>query len=134
MKIFDVQGIEIKAPVSKVFDYIADPKHLPEWTNAFKKVHDGHAVLQTSNGSVDVKLEINTSKIHGTIDWILTFPDRSVVTPYSRVLDSGKGSSIYSFVLLAPPVPLEQIEGALEQQTEVLREELLNLVKILEKS
>jgi hypothetical protein len=134
MMIFDVQNIEIKESVSKVFDYIANPNNLPAWTSAFKKVQNGYAVLQTPNGSIEITLKVNTSKAHGTIDWIMIFPDGSLSTAYSRVVDSGKGSSIYSFVILAPPVSLEKIEGALQQQTKILREELLSLSKILEKS
>jgi hypothetical protein len=133
MKIFDVQGIEIKAPVSDVFNYIADPRNLPKWTHAFKAVSDGQALLETPNGFIEIKLEVKASKAQGTIDWVMTFPDGSVSTAYSRVVDSGRGSSIYSFVLLAPPVPLEHIEGALEQQTRILRDELSNLTKILER-
>jgi hypothetical protein len=34
---------------------------------------------------------------------------------------------LYSFVLLAPPVPLEQVEGALAEQAKVLRQELAAL-------
>ncbi len=133
MKIFDLQGVEIKAPVSDVFDYIADPKNLPEWTHAFRSVSDGNAILETPNGSVEIKIDVLTSKAKGTIDWVMTFPDGVVGTAYSRVVDSGKDSSIYSFVLLAPPVPLEQIEGVLKEQIGILNQELENLVKILRK-
>jgi hypothetical protein len=131
MKAFDVQSIEIKAPLGEAFDYIADPKNLPEWTHAFKSVSDGKAILETSKGSVEVKLCVHTSKLEGTIDWIIKFPDGGTASAYSRLVDSGKNSSIYSFVLLAPPAPLEQLEGALQRQVEILREELSNLARIL---
>jgi uncharacterized protein YndB with AHSA1/START domain len=36
MTTFDVQSIEIAAPFSMAFRYIADPANLPEWTHAFK--------------------------------------------------------------------------------------------------
>jgi len=39
--------------------------------------------------------------------------------------------SVYTFVLMAPPGPIEQVEGTLRQQMELLREELENLQKIL---
>ncbi len=131
LKIFDVQGVEIKAPVNEVFNFIADSRNLPRWTHAFKSVSNGLALLETPNGSVEIKLDVLASKQQGTIDWRITFPDGSAANAYSRVVDSGKGSCIYSFVLLAPPAPLEQLEGVLEQQTVILREELSNLAKIL---
>jgi hypothetical protein len=45
--------------------------------------------------------------------------------------DGGSGS-IYCFVLMAPPVPLEAIEGALEAQRKTLAAELARLKEILE--
>jgi hypothetical protein len=41
--------------------------------------------------------------------------------------------TVYTFVLLPPPVPLEQLEGALEQQSHTLKEELARLKTLLEK-
>ncbi len=131
MKTFDVQAIEIKEPFEKTFTYIADATNLPEWASAFKEVSDGRAVMQTPNGLVEVELNVNASREQGTIDWIITFPDRSTAKAYSRVVDAGQDRSIYTFVLMAPPVPLQQLEGALEQQSETLREELSILSAIL---
>lgn len=133
MKTFDVQTAEIRAPFEKTFDYIAEPRNLPEWTNAFKDVADGRATMETSNGTVKVALKASASREHGTIDWTITFPDESVATAYSRVVSDKNGKSIYSFILMAPPVPLEQLEGALDAQSQILREELSKLSGILSK-
>ena len=51
MKTFDVQAVEIGADFVKAFDYIANPRKLPEWTNAFRSVSDGKAVLETPAGA-----------------------------------------------------------------------------------
>ena len=56
----------------------------------------------------------------------MTFPDGSVGRAFSRLVDHG-GRSLFTFVLLAPPVPLEQVEGALAEQSRTLREELRTL-------
>ena len=40
--------------------------------------------------------------------------------------------SVYSFVLMAPPVPLEALEGALSTQMAVLAQELQTLKARLE--
>ena len=68
----------------------------------------------------------------GTVDWRLEFPDGSVALAQSRVTETTRGTAIYSFVLHAPPVPLEQLEGALAQQRETLRTELSTLKDLLE--
>jgi hypothetical protein len=62
----------------------------------------------------------------------MTFPDRTVATACSRMVPNGNDSFIYSFVLTAPPLPLEQLEGALAAQSRILGEELERLRRILE--
>ncbi len=131
MKEFDVQSIEIHAPFEKAFAYIAEASNLTEWASAFERIYDGRALLRTPQGSVEVTLFVNSSREQGTIDWIIIFPDESVARAYSRVIPLGQERSIFSFVLTAPPVPLEQLEGALEQQSQTLREELSRLSTIL---
>jgi hypothetical protein len=131
MKTFDVQAVEINAPFDRVFDYIADAQKLPEWTNAFKSVSDGKALMATPNGEIEIKLAVRAARNQGTIDWVMTFPDGSVAAAYSRVVAPEQKRSLYSFVLLAPPVSLEKLEGALEAQSHILREELAKLRAML---
>lgn len=89
--------------------------------------------MRTPAGSVTIALSVRSSRVQGTVDWLMTFPDGSVAKAFSRVIDNGPNSSIYSFLLTVPPVPLEQLEGALEQQWQTLREELTRLQGLLER-
>jgi hypothetical protein len=130
MREFDVQTIEIQAPWDAAFEYVADPQNLPEWTHAFRSVASGRATMATPRGLVDVGLRVESSRAAGTVDWIMTFPDGSVGRAFSRLIDLGH-RTLYSFVLTAPPVPLEQLESALEEQARVLREELAVLQRKL---
>ncbi len=132
MKTHDVQSISIAKPRSEVFAYIANPANLPKWTNAFKSADAERAELVTPNGAVPIQLETRASAEHGTVDWIMTFPDGSMGAAYSRVTEDAGDSSIYSFVLMAPPVPLEALEGALEEQKKTLANELVSLRERLE--
>jgi len=132
MQTHDVQSISIAKPQDAVFAYIANPGNLPQWTNAFKSADAKTAELVTPNGAVPIKLETRASAAQGTIDWIMTFPDGSVGAAYSRVTEGAKDSSIYSFVLMAPPVPLEMLEGALAEQKKTLAAELVKLKALLE--
>jgi hypothetical protein len=127
----DVQSVNINTTLEKAFNYIADPNNLPNWTGAFSKVDDKSALLITPNGELPIGLETKTNKELGTIDWYMTMPDGSIGVAYSRVVSGPDGKAIYSFVLLAPPVPLEQIEGTLTAQIGQLREELHKLQTIL---
>ncbi|MGH7494334.1 MAG: SRPBCC family protein [bacterium] len=131
MKSFEVQSIEIEAPFAKAYDFIADANNLPVWTEAFKSVANGRAQLATPNGSVEIGLRVHDARAVGAIDWEMTFPDGSVAWAYSRVIPAPNDRSIYSFILMPPPMPLERLEGALERQSQTLRKELSRLAEIL---
>ena len=130
MKMYDVQAIELPTSLGKAFEYISTPGNLPGWTSAFKEADEKSALLVTPNGELKISLRTITNQ-SGTIDWYMTMPDGSVAKAFSRLTDLPNGNVLYSFVLLAPPVPIEQVEGTLEQQKQILSTELERLAKIL---
>ena len=132
MQMFDVQAIEITAPPEVVFDFVRRPANLPKWAHAFETADDGHACLKTPNGVLDIGLTTAAEPLARTVDWRLEFPDGSVALAQSRITNTTRGTSIYSFVLHAPPVPLEQLEGALDAQRRTLRTELATLKQLIE--
>ena len=133
MPMFDVQGIEIMARRMKVFEFLREPANLPHWAHAFASAGDGRARLDTPSGTIDVGLDVSADADAGTVDWHLTFADGSVALAQSRVTDTTRGTCIYSFVLHAPPVALEHVEGALEAQRAQLRSELAMLKSLMER-
>jgi uncharacterized protein YndB with AHSA1/START domain len=132
MKTFDIQAIEITAPRETVFSFVSDPRNLPRWAHAFVSADAERARMRTPRGEIDVVLQTITDRDAGTIDWRMGFPDGTVGVAHSRVVETNRGTCIYSFVLHAPPVPLEQLEGALEVQSKALRDELTTLRGILQ--
>lgn len=132
MRMFDVQGIEIHAPRGRVFDFLREPGNLPKWAHAFVSAENGRARLQTPAGAVDVGLAVAADAHMGVVDWRLEFPDGNVGVAQSRVTDTARGTCIYSFVLHAPPVALEQVEGALDVQRLALTAELATLKALME--
>jgi hypothetical protein len=132
MRMFDVQGIEITAPHRKVFEFLREPANLPRWAHAFVSAWNGHARLETPAGAVDVGLDVLANAESGVVDWRLTFPDGTVGLAQSRVTETTRGTCIYSFVLHAPPVTLEHVEGALEAQRRLLQSELATLKSLME--
>jgi hypothetical protein len=132
MQMFDVQGIEIKAPGKKVFEFLRVPENLPQWAQAFTSVGNGQARLETPAGGIDVALDVSANAEAGTVDWELGFQDGGVALAQSRVTETTRGTCIYSFILHAPPVALEQVEGALETQSRTLRSELTALKALME--
>ena len=71
-------------------------------------------------------LRVDASEEHGTVDWTMTFPSGVVAKAHSRVAPH-RGKSIYTFVLEAPSAPPEELEGALDEQSRVLADELSRL-------
>jgi hypothetical protein len=132
MQMFDVQAIEILAPRGKVFEFLRRPENLPHWAHAFVSAAEGRARLETHGKAVDVAMDISADAETGVVDWRLSFPDGSVGVAQSRVTETTRGTSIYSFVLHAPPVALEHVEGALEAQRVQLRSELTTLKSLME--
>ena len=133
MQMFDVQSLEILAPRERVFEFLRRPENLPHWAHAFVSAGDGRARLETPAGAVDVALSVSAHAETGVVDWRLSFPDGSVGVAQSRVTETTRGTSIYSFVLHASPVALEQVEGPLEAQRAQLRSELAALKALLER-
>ena len=131
MDSFRVESIRIKTTLEKVFQYVADPNNLPQWTHAFKAVVNGKAIMATPDGTMEVSLKVKASAPQGTIDWQITFPDGTVAGAFSRLVPDSAGYCIYSFVLEAPRVSLEQLEGTLSEQARILRQELKKLDTIL---
>jgi hypothetical protein len=101
MRMFDVQGIEIRAPRGKLFEFPRDPGNLRRWARAFTSAEEGRARLETPAGAVDVHLDVSADAGAGTMDWRLEFPDGSVGLAQSRVTETTRGTCIYSFVLHA---------------------------------
>jgi hypothetical protein len=116
-----------------VFAFLREPRNLPKWAHAFVSAENGRARLQTPAGAVDVGLEVAADGHTGVVDWRLEFPDGSIAVAQSRVTDTTRGTCIYSFVLHAPPVALEQVEGALDVQRVTLTSELAALKALMEK-
>jgi hypothetical protein len=134
MKTFDVQSVAIEAPVKRVFSIVADPANLPRWTDAFKRADARSARMETPDGVVDIALKTDARVDAGTVDWTMQFPDGAIANAYSRVTPDGDDGSIYSFVLMAPPVPLEALEGTLDAQRRTLADELARLKELVERA
>ncbi len=133
MKQFDVQAIEIQAQVNSIFEFVSDPCNLPRWAKAFRTADEHSARLESPQGEVDIKLRTSVCREAHSVDWELEFPDGSIALAQSRVTTTTRDTSIYSFVLHAPPVPLEELEGVLAEQIETLRQELVTLKAVIER-
>ena len=132
MRLHDTQSIEIAAPYEEAFRFIADGGNLPQWAEAFASVEADRARMRTPQGEAEVRLRIEEDVRFGIVDWFLTFPDRSTASANSRLTRGSGGGLVYVFVLNAPTLPLEALEGALQEQSKTLARELQRLKTVLE--
>lgn len=131
---YDVQHVNIKATPDTVYNFVAEPTNVPKWAIGFSEVNGETALMESPMGKMQIGLKMLCNPETRTVDTIMTMPDGSIGKAFSRVTENDNGdSAIFSFVLMAPPVPLQEIEGALAQQKKQLAKELLVLKEILER-
>ncbi len=132
-KNFDVQSIAINANPDQVFEFIAEPTNVPKWALGFSAVDGETAMMETPNGKMKIGMKMYANLELRTVDTVMTMPDGSIGKAFSRITENDNGNSaVFTFVLMAPPVPLEEMEGTLEEQKKQLKEELQFLKKIIE--
>jgi hypothetical protein len=127
-----VQSVNINSSADKVFSFISKPQNLPQWTAAFKYADEASAVLSSPMGDLSIGLSTKTNAEMRTIDWYMTMPDGTTGAAYSRIVEGPDKKAIFTFILLAPPGPLEKVEGSLKEQIMLLANELENLKKMLD--
>lgn len=132
MRPFDVQSIGIGQPADRVVAFLSRPENLPRWTSAFAAADERSACLVTPAGQMTISLRTVADARSGVVDWIMTFPDGTEAAARSRVTPNTSDTSVYTFVLLAPPGPLEELEGSLAAQKVLLSRELIRLKEVLE--
>lgn len=131
VKLYDVQSVELLTNFTRAFSFIAQPGNLPKWTNAFSMADETSALMVTPNGELKIGLKTVTNDSSGVIDWYMTMPDGSVGKAFSRLTQLPDGHVLYSFILLAPPIPIERVEGTLAEQKKILAKELIKLQELL---
>ena len=101
MRRFDVRAIEIRPPRQPLFEFLRIPGKSAALGAGFVSAEHDRARLETPAGAVDIGLKVLTNADAGTVDWRLLFPEGGIGVAHSRVIETTRGSCIYSFVLHA---------------------------------
>ena len=119
----------LEAPRARVFDYMADIEHLPEWATEFTRElrRDGED-YKVRNGLGEFYFTIRADRGTGVID-MYAGPTKDAMAVFpTRVVGLPDGSTAYSFTMFqGPGMPDEQFEA----QHASLQRELDNLERIL---
>jgi hypothetical protein len=132
MRTFDVQGIEIHAPRGRVFEFIRNPHNLPRWAHAFQSADEHSARLKHRRAASMWVFRSPPSQTPARSIGRWSFPTEPLGRALARDRDDAWNVDL-QLRAACPPVPLEQVEGALDVQRATLRSELATLKSLLER-
>jgi hypothetical protein len=119
----------VRAPRTRVFEYMADIENLPEWATEFARElrRDGDD-YKVRNGLGEFFFTIDADAATGVID-MYAGPTKDALAVFpTRVVELPDGSAAYSFTMFqGPGMPDELFEA----QHASLQRELANLERIL---
>lgn len=98
----DTKSISIEAEPRRVFQFVADPAHLPRWAVGFAKAvrRDGERWCVTT-GTGETWVRVRTDAATGVVDFVMTPAPGIEVVASSRVLARGAASE-YVFTQMQP--------------------------------
>ena len=116
----ETRTIFIDAPLTAVFDLVADPQNLPRWAPGFaRSVEPSGRDWVVDDGENQTRIAVRSSREHGTID--LLSAEDSRVGAFTRVLPNGDGSE-FQFTLFFPAdAPGAAVAGQLRTVEEELQ-------------
>jgi hypothetical protein len=119
----------VDAPHARVFDYMADIEHLPEWATEFaRELRREGDDYKVRNGLGEFFFTIRADRATGVIDMYAgPAKDAMAVFP-TRVVALPDGSTAYSFTMFQGPGMPDELFDA---QHASLQRELANLDRIL---
>lgn len=119
----------LDAPHARVFDYMSDIEHLPEWATEFARelLRDGDD-YKVRNGLGEFYFTIRADRDTGVID-MYAGPTKDAMAVFpTRVVGLPDGSTAYSFTMFQGPAMPDEL---FEAQHASLRREFDNLERIL---
>jgi hypothetical protein len=121
--------VHIERPADRVYAYVRDPAHLPEWAAGLAagiRRERGEWVADSPMGRVLVRfVPVNE---YGVLDHDVVLPDGTVTTNPVRVLADGAGSEVVFTVRRQPGVTDE----AFAADAEAVTADLATLKRVLE--
>ena len=119
----------VDAPQTRVFDYMSDIEHLPEWATEFaRELYREGDDYKVRNGLGEFFFTIRADRATGVID-MYAGPSKDAMAVFpTRVVALPDGSAAYSFTMFQGPDMPDELFDA---QHASLRRELANLERIL---
>jgi len=116
----ETRTISVAAPPARVVEYLADPRHLPEWAPAFATAvdHDHGDIWRVHTESGPQRVAVRVAADHGVVDVVSA--DAPNLGLFTRVVPNLTGAElIFSLFFPADTEP-----SAVDAQMAVVGEEL----------
>ncbi|WP_410588219.1 SRPBCC family protein [Amycolatopsis sp. lyj-23] len=116
----ETRTISISAPPAQVVDYLADPRHLPEWAPGFATAvdHDHDDVWRVRSAGGEQRMAVRVAAGHGVVDFVSA--DAPHLGLFTRVVPNLTGAELI-FSLFFPD---DTEPSAVAAQMAVVGEEL----------
>lgn len=96
-------SVTISRPPREVYDYVADPRHLSEWSFVESVAPDGAGWTAVVPGGTS-RMTFTPPNDLGVLDHDVELPDGRVVHVPMRVVPNGEGSEVLFTVFAGPGV------------------------------
>lgn len=119
----------VHRPASEVYDYAADPDHLPEWAAGLAQgevAREGDTLIVDSPMG-QVRVRFVPPNQYGVLDHDVTLPTGTVVTNPVRVLEHPDGAEVLFTVR-----QIELSDEELERDVRLVQDDLARLKAVLE--
>ncbi|MEQ0565274.1 SRPBCC family protein [Amycolatopsis sp. NEAU-NG30] len=116
----ETRTISVAAPPHRVVEYLADPRHLPEWAPGFATAvaHDHDDIWRVQTGGGPQRVAVRVAADHGVVDVVSA--DAPDVGLFTRVVPNLGGAELI-FSLFFPE---DTDPAAVDAQMAVVGEEL----------
>ncbi|MEV6643641.1 SRPBCC family protein [Amycolatopsis sp. NPDC051371] len=121
----ETRTISVAAAPARVFDYLSDARHIPEWAPGFARTveHDHDDVWRVQADAGPQKMAVKAAKDHGVVDFVSA--DAPNLGLFARVVPNLTGAELI-FSLFFPegtePAAVDAQMAVVDQELEAVRE------------
>jgi hypothetical protein len=121
----ETRTISVAAAPARVFDYLSDARHLPEWAPGFARTveHDHDDVWRVQADAGPQKMAVKAARDHGVVDFVSA--DAPNLGLFARVVPNLTGAElIFSLFFLegTEPSAVDAQMAVVDQELEAVRE------------
>lgn len=121
----ETRTISVSTPPERVFDYLSDARHIPDWAPGFATTveHDHDDVWRVESGDEARQVVVKVAKDQGVVDFVSA--DAPNLGLFARVVPNLSGAELI-FSLFFPagtdPVAVDAQMAVVDQELKTVRE------------